>query len=98
MSKKKSTSAALKYLHRRFFAGRPKRSAELEEARASAEVARKVYELRTLQREPSIARLLRSAARNVSGIVYEMRWGRLSFVVRVVAPACQSHAFGMRRG
>jgi len=47
MSKKKSTSAALNYLHRRFYAGRPERMAELEEARASAEVARKVYELRT---------------------------------------------------
>lgn len=47
MPKNKSTSAALKYLHRRFYAGRPERMAELEEARASAEVARKVYELRT---------------------------------------------------
>ena len=47
MAKKKSTSAALKYVHRRFFAGKPARLAELEEARASAEVARKVYELRT---------------------------------------------------
>lgn len=47
MSKKKSTSAVLEYLHRRFYAGRPERIAELEEARASAEVARKVYELHT---------------------------------------------------
>lgn len=47
MAKKTSTSAALKYLHRRFYAGRPERLVELEEARASAEVARKVYELRT---------------------------------------------------
>jgi len=47
MTKRKNTSAALQYVHRRFFAGRPERLAELEEARASAEVARKVYELRT---------------------------------------------------
>ena len=47
MARKKSTSAALKYVHRRFFAGKPERLAELEKARASAEVARKVYELRT---------------------------------------------------
>lgn len=47
MPKKKTTSTALEYLHRRFYAGRPERIAELEEARASAEVARKVYELRT---------------------------------------------------
>ena len=47
MAKRKNSSAALQYVHRRFFAGQPERLAELEEARASAEVARKVYELRT---------------------------------------------------
>jgi DNA-binding XRE family transcriptional regulator len=47
MARKKDTSPALQYIHRRFFAGQPARLAELEEARASAEVARKVYELRT---------------------------------------------------
>ncbi len=47
MARDKGTSAALRYVHRRFFAGQPERLAELEEARASAEVARKVHELRT---------------------------------------------------
>ena len=47
MARRKTTSAALRYVHRRFFAGQPERLAELEEARASAEIARKVYELRT---------------------------------------------------
>jgi len=47
MAEGRSKSPALEYAHRRFFAGRPERLAELEEARASAEVARKVYELRT---------------------------------------------------
>lgn len=47
MAKTRSTSPALKYVHGRFFAGQPERLAELEEARASAEVARQVYELRT---------------------------------------------------
>ena len=46
MARTKNTSPALQYVHRRFFAGQPARLAELEEARASAEVARKVYELR----------------------------------------------------
>ncbi len=50
MRKKKNTSAALRYVHRRFFAGQPQRLAELEEARATAGVARKVYELRTKAR------------------------------------------------
>jgi DNA-binding XRE family transcriptional regulator len=47
MARTKITSPALQYVHRRFFAGQPERLAELEEARASAEVARQVYELRT---------------------------------------------------
>jgi DNA-binding XRE family transcriptional regulator len=47
MPKKKGKSTALEYVHRRFFAGQPERLAELEEARASAEVARAVYDLRT---------------------------------------------------
>ena len=47
MAKRKNSSATLQYVHRRFFTGQPERLAELEEARASAKVARKVYELRT---------------------------------------------------
>jgi DNA-binding XRE family transcriptional regulator len=47
MPRRKTSSAALRYVHRRFFAGQPARLAELEQARASAEVARKVYELRS---------------------------------------------------
>jgi DNA-binding XRE family transcriptional regulator len=47
MARTKNTSPALQYVHRRFFAGQPERLAELEEARASAEVARQVYRLRT---------------------------------------------------
>ena len=45
MAKRKSTSAALKYVHRHFFAGQPEQLGALEEARASAEMARQVYEL-----------------------------------------------------
>ncbi len=47
MSTKKETTDALGILHRRYFEGMPERLAELEEARASAEVARQIYELRT---------------------------------------------------
>ncbi len=46
-TKRKTTSDAVEILHRRFSAGRPERLAELEEARASAAVARAAYELRT---------------------------------------------------
>ena len=52
MPEKNSTLAALKYFHHRFYAGRPQRMAELEEVRASAEVARKVYGLRIKAKPP----------------------------------------------
>jgi DNA-binding XRE family transcriptional regulator len=44
------TSDAIEILHHRYFAGQPERMAELEEARASAAVARTAYELRTKAR------------------------------------------------
>jgi ribosome-binding protein aMBF1 (putative translation factor) len=45
--KRPRTSDALQILHRRFYDGNPRRIAELEKARVSAEVARMIYELRT---------------------------------------------------
>jgi len=44
--KRRPTTDALEILHRRYFEGRPERLAELEEERANAQVARKIYELR----------------------------------------------------
>lgn len=44
--RKKTTTDAIAIIHRRFYAGRPERIAALEEARANAEVARKIYEIR----------------------------------------------------
>ena len=46
MGKKKKTSDAIDILDRRYFRGKPERLAELEEARAEAEVARQLYALR----------------------------------------------------
>src|SRR5205823_9036713 len=45
--KRKPTSDAVEIMHRRYYEGRPDRIAELEEARANDEVARKIYELRS---------------------------------------------------
>jgi DNA-binding XRE family transcriptional regulator len=45
--KRPKTSDAVEILHRRHYHGNPKRLAALEKARVSAEVARKIYELRT---------------------------------------------------
>jgi DNA-binding XRE family transcriptional regulator len=47
MPTKKKSSGALAFVHRRYFAGKPERLAELEEARASAAIARQVYALRS---------------------------------------------------
>ena len=47
MSKRKTTTDAVRIIHRRFFQGRPGRLAELEEARANDAVARKILALRT---------------------------------------------------
>ena len=48
--KRKMTSDAVEILHRRYYEGHPERLAELEAARASAAIARTVYELRTKAR------------------------------------------------
>ena len=45
--RRKPTTDAVEILHRRYFQGKPEMMAELEEARANDEVARKIYELRT---------------------------------------------------
>ena len=45
--KRKPTTDAVEILHRRYYEGRPERLASLEEERANAEVARKIYDLRT---------------------------------------------------
>jgi ribosome-binding protein aMBF1 (putative translation factor) len=45
--KREATTDAVEILHRRYFAGKPKMLALLEEERANAEIARKIYELRT---------------------------------------------------
>jgi len=47
MPKRKPTTNAVEIIHRRFFAGRPDRLAELEEARANDAVARKIRTPRT---------------------------------------------------
>jgi DNA-binding XRE family transcriptional regulator len=45
--KRKPTTDAVEILHRRYYEGRPARLVALEEERANAEIARKIYALRT---------------------------------------------------
>ena len=44
--KRKVTTDAIEILHRRYFEGKPRRLAELDEARANHDVALKIHELR----------------------------------------------------
>jgi len=44
--KRKATSDAVEILHRRYYQGKPERIAQLEEARAEDDLARRIYELR----------------------------------------------------
>jgi DNA-binding XRE family transcriptional regulator len=44
---RRKTKSAVDIIHKRLYRGKPNRLAELEEARATAEVARKIYTLRT---------------------------------------------------
>lgn len=46
-SKRKPTTDAVEILHRRYYEGHSERLATLEEERANAEIARKIYTLRT---------------------------------------------------
>lgn len=46
-TKRKPTTDAVEILHRRFYEGRPKRLARLEQARANDEIARQIWTLRT---------------------------------------------------
>jgi len=45
-SKRKKTSDAIEILHRRYYEGKPRRIAQLEQQRADDEVARQIYTLR----------------------------------------------------
>jgi len=45
--KQKTTTDAIEILDRRYYAGRPKRQAELEQARLHAAIAQEIYALRT---------------------------------------------------
>ncbi len=66
--KRKPTTNAVEILHRRYYEGRPERLATLEEERANAEIARKIYTLRTkaglTQRQ--LAKLVRTSASAIS--------------------------------
>ena len=62
------TSDAVQILRRRYYEGKPARTAQLEEARAEDELARKIYELRNQAglTQQSLARLVGTTASVIS--------------------------------
>ena len=63
-TKQRKTSDALEIIDKKFFRGKPERLAELAEAEAEDEVARKIYQLRKSARltQAQLAKLVRTTA------------------------------------
>jgi DNA-binding XRE family transcriptional regulator len=78
------TSDAVEVLHRRFYEGKPSRLKNLEEARANAEIARKIHALRTAAglTQTQLAKLIGTTA---------------SVVCRLEDADYEGHSLGMLR-
>ena len=65
---RKRTTDAVEILHRRYIEGRPDMLALLEEERANAEIARKIYDLRTAARltQAQLAKMIGTSASVIS--------------------------------
>lgn len=92
MPKKKTrTSNAVDILHKRYFAAKPERLAELEEERANAEVARNLYDLRTdaglSQRD--LAKLVGTTASVICRLEDADYDGHSLAMLRRIAAACE---------
>lgn len=93
MPRKKKTSDAAEILHRRYYQGKPDRLAELAEERANAEIARKLYALRTdaglSQRE--LARLVGTTASVICRLEDADYAGHSLAMLRRIADALEKH-------
>ncbi|MCI0680831.1 MAG: helix-turn-helix domain-containing protein [Gemmataceae bacterium] len=89
--KRRPTTDAAEILHRRFYEGKPKRLAELDEARANDEVARQIHSLRTeagvTQRE--LARLVGTTASVICRLEDADYEGHSLAMLRRIAAALQ---------
>lgn len=88
-AKRKPTADAVEILHRRYFEGKPERLAELEEARASAEVARKIHDLRRQAglTQMQLARLVGTTASVISRLEDADYQGHSLSLLRRIAAA-----------
>lgn len=89
---KRSTSSALSYLDRRYFEGKPQRLAELADARASAAVARQIYDLRTKAglTQQKLAKLVGTTHSVISRLEDDDYEGHSLSMLRRIAEALES--------
>ncbi|MBI4538562.1 MAG: XRE family transcriptional regulator [Gemmatimonadetes bacterium] len=89
--KRNTTSDAVEIMQRRYFEGRPERQAELEEERANAEVARKIYDLRQEAglTQQELARLIGTTASVISRLEDADYEGHSLSMLRRIAGALQ---------
>ena len=87
----KSTVDGVDILHRKFYAGRPTRLRNLEEARANEEIARKIHELRTEAglTQTQLARLLDTTASVICRLEDAEYEGHSLAMLRRIAGALQ---------
>ena len=89
MAKKKTTTDAVEILYRRHYERKSRRALELENARASAEVARRIYELRTEAglTQKQLAELVGTSHSNISRLEDDDYQGHSLAMLRRIAAA-----------
>ena len=87
--KRKATSDAVEIIHRRYYDGKPARLAQLEEARAEDQLARKLYELREQAglTQEQLAQLVGTTASVISRLEDSDYEGRSLTMLKRVAAA-----------
>jgi len=86
---RKATSDAVEILHRRYYRGKPKRLAELEEARAEDQLARMICELREHAglTQKALAKLVRTTPSVISRLEGSNYTGHSLTMLRRIATA-----------
>ncbi len=86
---KRRTTDAIKILHRRFYSGRPRRLAGLEQARADDQVARKIQALRQKAglTQKQLAELVRTTPSVISRLEDDDYEGHSMAMLRRIAAA-----------
>jgi DNA-binding XRE family transcriptional regulator len=88
-SSREPTTDAVEILFRRYFEGDPHRLADLEAARASAEIARRIYDLRTEAglTQQALAKLVKTSASVISRLEDDDYEGHSLTMLRRIATA-----------